>query len=608
MNEQLLGIYEIAQIANVTTAAVNNWRKRYSDFPQAIERLKSGPVFRAWEIDLWLSKKGYFISNKLFIPDGSATYKKIVVVGLPRMGKSRTIARFIKYYDLFIKYFVGDGVDFTKVNIKLIAKKKSSNLNDTIKFSSPNSTLNGMQETFNDVGVSKFLDNIKNHNIYSKNHQKAGKNKDLDLYEDWITITTEASELAMSIMDPNDEGLIATDTPGVFGEKVQCLHNVSDADLYLFVMSPATEEVFADGINKMLPVLAGSKIIFLYRMGTNVDDEEDYNIMLEKARIGMHDFTDHLKLLCKESIIRTAINVLNPTATVIPIGSFHDRKINFAEKKFNKALSEALIKSFNDNPYEVAEKEITLALTRSKNKDTIIEAIKSILNIYNKKPYSINDNKPNYLEEFLNQNHDRVKFNDDERTLTIVNKNRVKLLRELFTYFDSLEIDSTIPVDVTLQKTIIKYCYIKLANAIKFDCGISRGDHPFESYPPITMWAEEAMIAEDLIKASQPLTEENFCSIMKSKGFTSKSWNYVSIPKKPYDGEKSFCNKKLEVIVSCGLNKLPSSNSEELIFNSYNLALLNLGKYAICKFMIDAINSEDNAIDWVKSLNLLRLQ
>ena len=50
----LVGVFEIAELANVSPSAVANWRKRFSDFPAPLAELKaareqncgkSGPVF-----------------------------------------------------------------------------------------------------------------------------------------------------------------------------------------------------------------------------------------------------------------------------------------------------------------------------------------------------------------------------------------------------------------------------------------------------------------------------------------------------------------------------------------------------------------------------------
>lgn len=55
--KQLIGLFEIAEIANVSPAAVGNWRKRFSDFPQPVAQLKSGPVFQYSQIKNWLIKR-----------------------------------------------------------------------------------------------------------------------------------------------------------------------------------------------------------------------------------------------------------------------------------------------------------------------------------------------------------------------------------------------------------------------------------------------------------------------------------------------------------------------------------------------------------------------
>ncbi len=53
----LIGIYEIAEMANVSPSAVANWRKRFPDFPVPLADLKSGPVFGESEIKIWLARR-----------------------------------------------------------------------------------------------------------------------------------------------------------------------------------------------------------------------------------------------------------------------------------------------------------------------------------------------------------------------------------------------------------------------------------------------------------------------------------------------------------------------------------------------------------------------
>jgi chromosome partitioning protein len=56
-DNDLIGLYEIAQLADVSPAAVGNWRKRHSDFPIPVKQLQSGPVFQRRQILHWLRKK-----------------------------------------------------------------------------------------------------------------------------------------------------------------------------------------------------------------------------------------------------------------------------------------------------------------------------------------------------------------------------------------------------------------------------------------------------------------------------------------------------------------------------------------------------------------------
>ena len=57
MTETLIGIFEIAEMANVSAPAVANWRKRFSEFPAPLAELKSGPVFSENQIRLWLARR-----------------------------------------------------------------------------------------------------------------------------------------------------------------------------------------------------------------------------------------------------------------------------------------------------------------------------------------------------------------------------------------------------------------------------------------------------------------------------------------------------------------------------------------------------------------------
>jgi hypothetical protein len=55
--QDFIGLFEIAALADVTPSAVANWRKRFPDFPTPVADLKSGPVFDGAHVRLWLAKR-----------------------------------------------------------------------------------------------------------------------------------------------------------------------------------------------------------------------------------------------------------------------------------------------------------------------------------------------------------------------------------------------------------------------------------------------------------------------------------------------------------------------------------------------------------------------
>lgn len=54
---ELIGVSEIAEMFGVSSSAVKNWRKRFHDFPQPVSISKSGPVFRAEQIEEWNKRR-----------------------------------------------------------------------------------------------------------------------------------------------------------------------------------------------------------------------------------------------------------------------------------------------------------------------------------------------------------------------------------------------------------------------------------------------------------------------------------------------------------------------------------------------------------------------
>jgi predicted DNA-binding transcriptional regulator AlpA len=52
MNDELLGLAELAELYGVTKATASNWSRRHT-FPQPVQHLKMGPIWRKSEVIAW---------------------------------------------------------------------------------------------------------------------------------------------------------------------------------------------------------------------------------------------------------------------------------------------------------------------------------------------------------------------------------------------------------------------------------------------------------------------------------------------------------------------------------------------------------------------------
>ena len=57
MENNIVGISEIAEMAKVTSQVISNWRRRYDDFPKPAQNLQSGPVWNREVVEMWLKQK-----------------------------------------------------------------------------------------------------------------------------------------------------------------------------------------------------------------------------------------------------------------------------------------------------------------------------------------------------------------------------------------------------------------------------------------------------------------------------------------------------------------------------------------------------------------------
>lgn len=611
---RLVGLREIADICGVSSSSVANWRVREPSFPKPVQEIKAGPIFDLYEIEQWLLQKGKDTSKikslkKNWGNDNMLT-KKLCIVGRARVGKSRLISRFLKYSRLARRYLESSGKDCTKLNFKIYLTKGLEK-KSFMRYLAADSTLNGIEVPFDDEHedeVKNFLRRIEKENTYSQkaDGELAGKPRQLSLLTDSIEIVTEASSLAREIMGDSIDCLIITDTPGVSGNVP--LNVASDADVYLLMMKDDNLEEFHLSIEKIIPKIAGSNVLFIYRNGNTYTTLEGYNEVLRQVKDAVEDFTDDLSRLVGDSVLNTSLEVLNPSGKVIPMGAFDIITLNFVEECFNRDLSDKLRTIFSTKNGANEEQVIIEALSECSKANAVVSYTSSdIINYFDKvvKQFTLPNVGTTWKTNFSKEKHDRVKTKDNYRIEYYAELNCNCVLDSLYNLYKVMKYDSSYKVPKMVQEAIIKLVYIRLTESIKFDCGIFAGGHPFEDSACKTMFVEEAIFAEELLnKGKTPnLTVSDYCDVMRANGISSATWNWV-YKKSPYSGEYAYCNNKLDVIYHCGLNNLQSTNTKQLIYNTYTMGLFKLGQYNLYSFLLGNISANNvsnmhNAMSWL---------
>lgn len=82
--QKFVGLTEIAELCSVSTQVVNNWKKRYNDFPKPVAQVKAGDFFDEEQIVSWLKRRGKIMGAKTiaFINLKGGVAKTTTTVGL----------------------------------------------------------------------------------------------------------------------------------------------------------------------------------------------------------------------------------------------------------------------------------------------------------------------------------------------------------------------------------------------------------------------------------------------------------------------------------------------------------------------------------------------
>ena len=618
---QLLGLKEIALITRKTNSQVINLRTRvkhkFKEFPTPLEEISGAPVYDISTVINWLRLNGIEYDLSLLRNRVRRDIdKQFAVVGLERVGKSRFVSKFCSHEFILRECLSSAGAAKTRVTTKFIIRKYFPESNCCIRFVSPYSTLNGIQAPLEESAVLDFFDKIENKNYYSLESSYTGK-RELNPEEDMVEIYTSTSPLAMALLEEDDDGIIIYDTPGLGGE-INSLYNVNVGS-YVLMLNDNIHGSVDKAIVNMMPQLAGADIIVTYRTGEQIDNDVDYELMKSTAQKAVSMFTDVLQRLVDDTaIINKSVNLLNPEKTIIPIGPFKSIGTNFAESKFNEDIANGLKRMLTYNT-PLAEEEYLDAMIKNRAidksglhhmKDYLSDLIADIaanVVVFKKGDYS--------RKSYINEGHSRTKHNDNYITLNSMHRSMHNLQKKVYEEFSKLKVNndchkrSSNPQEFTLEKDeqelLIKFCFKKIHAAIHSDCGIANGYHPFEGSPPLTMWIQESIMADELFKLHSfnlalPETMGMYKKYVEymNQLFYSPTWGYVNI-RPAYAGRSRYCNRKIEVLAHCKLYSLPTKNLSEFIYNCYNVGLFILGVFSVFNYFTERYDLDDNDIETV---------
>lgn len=595
--DQLMGTKEVAELFSISTPAVTNFQKRYNDFPKPYVTLAATPIFLKNEIIDWANKHSRMYKAQNINKAEWGQAKIIAYVGRPRVGKSFCISEFLNNTMQYRNAASKSGADCTQCPVIHYIKDNiveefaifhNKSLND---YTPDDDGMNGYQSPLIEDKFTIFMTEVNN---YLKERKKNNTDEQI-IVNSYIEIYARPSAMAKEIMrNANISSLIIIDTPGV--AENYGMVPIEKADLVVLVAADSNrveaQNSYTEIIKKMKPLLSTSRFCFLYRTSSSVDDLEEYIDCQNKAKEAMKSFEENFSDLRKSDIIiETEMEVLHPANTVIGIPNMSDKKIKNAETFFMQEI----IDKFSTYLYkkkidmENLKNELLQAQKDGLTFDTVKEFIQRLLSAwtYTSLNARINTDIKYTLENFKNEKHSRVMTQDNYRLLQHVNMARRMHINELYNNFKNYTCTSN---PLMWQQLLIKYVYITITDMVKNDTGLLIGKHPWESYPPVTLYAIESILSEHLLELmkNKDTFLQNAINYMIEYNVKSNTWNYVNLNNDPN------ASIKLQLINILKLNKIHTSSCYDMVYNRYTLGLHMLGVYEIYKYILDLFTESND--------------
>lgn len=601
-SDRIMGVKEAAEYLGVSSQAFSNLRNRYKeDFPVPCVELTATPIFDKLDIERWADAH-----NRTYKSENGTvnlgTYKTIAFCGRPRVGKSFLVSLF---FDEPFTYRAGcsqHGDDFTQCAVQHYVSteiKEPCAIFHNKRKDDHGADADGMDGIQCPIRDEKFPQFMREITDYLKSKREAGEEISSDVY---IEVYMFPSPMAREIMTKcNVRTLIITDTPGVSSD--YSLVPIEKADLVVLVAADSNgteaKASYKELVEKLAPLIASSKMCFMYRMGEGCDDEEEYLEMQEKAKGAMSSFENCFSEL-RASIIESAMEVLQPAKTVIGIPPMKEKKKSVAENLFVNHITNKLIELLTKESVaftEVANEIINAGVS----KEELLSFVKSLLAAWSFESLETDVKQEYTLDTFKDEKHDRVMSGDNYRLLYAVNMACRKQLQGLYNEFKKYN-EKNCPE--MWKQILVKYVYSRLSAAVKVDMGVSEGTHHFEAYPPVTMYAMESILARDVwdyVIASDVETYQKvqkYISVLRNYEVTSNSWGYVNL-----DLQNVAAKNKLYLIDKCKLNEIKVENRTDMVWSRYTLGLQKVAEFFIWRDMLNVMGvSEDNITKEIETI------
>jgi len=609
---------EISLLTGIKSSDLSNRKRNHSDFPTDRNNEQGAPFYYFGDVMRWAYAHKIKVNGKSVIYRDIEILEResmnpsfnIAIVGRARSGKSFLSAYFLDETVYMRLALCSAGTDFTQIPTKIVVDGNSPFFRATISEELAESMPDEIRPYVNkgiaidssspDFQIAMETINGWLRHLHNDEHMTA--------LEKLVSMEIHGKPSAMSrrIMEKTGKKvLVITDTPGASGDYT--FEELGRQDIVIIAMRDENMQEFVGSINKIATMVGTNPVVYSYRTGEGVDDEEEYNEEIENGKKAMWSFESSLKkAFDNDYVISSSINALHPSDHFVVLPSFKSRKHKPAEDLYTRDLENLIVKEFNSRitPSKVAN----VLKNAGIDKNSVMEFLEKVIYIPITQPLDTASHNA-AVNDFKNAGHARVKSQDKYKISEIVNRcsleelDQVRMVLEQFTLENCTE---------EWQQLLVQYVYQTIDRTLKSFPGVGIGIHPWEDSPAVTMRTCESIFAEDLyteLKGYADKTEYSYedraavtsiyRNVLQQNNIQSRSWDRVVA--NPYT-INTLCVLLRSGLLEAGCRT--DKSEVDLIRGSAIMGLLfqaTVDIYTDVLRGLDAFTGTDSVIDMVRA-------